>query len=289
VADTSTWKTYRNEKYGMEFKYPPDWTIKDFEKEIALSPSLKDQPNINISISVVASGMEHFSLNCPITIHEIECKNLKNPGGINYTRNISTGQLQLSNQQQLDGFLQSPNADLQITTILTDEKGNPDPLSPQTVKVFDQILSTFKFIKPVDTSTWKTYTNKKYGYEVKYPPEWKTPRGNVMVSSGKIPGTGIEFKASSTALNAIVLGMFDQEKGESLPQAFRRINDINPSQLTSSKISVAGIDAIEYPDVPGYASYSEVLVANSGTIYRFDQYTDDKTFASFLSTFKFIQ
>lgn len=28
-ADTSNWKTYRNEKYGLEFKYPPEWVIKD--------------------------------------------------------------------------------------------------------------------------------------------------------------------------------------------------------------------------------------------------------------------
>ena len=24
-TDTSTWKTYRNEKYGFEFRYPPSW------------------------------------------------------------------------------------------------------------------------------------------------------------------------------------------------------------------------------------------------------------------------
>ncbi len=151
VLDTSTWKIFWDEQYGFEFKYPPDWAIDrgrtDLGNDMVIYSPIEDQPYIDISISVAASGTEHFSLSCPITIHEIECKNLKNPGGINYTRSISTGQLQLSNQQQLDGFLQSPNADLQMTTVLTDEKGNPDPLSPQTVKVFDQILSTFKFIK----------------------------------------------------------------------------------------------------------------------------------------------
>lgn len=37
-------------------------------------------------------------------------------------------------------------------------------------KDFNQILSTFKFTKPIaDVSTWKTYKNTKYNYEFKYP------------------------------------------------------------------------------------------------------------------------
>ena len=27
LPDTANWKIYKNEEYGLEFKYPPDWTI----------------------------------------------------------------------------------------------------------------------------------------------------------------------------------------------------------------------------------------------------------------------
>ncbi len=42
--DTSNWKTYRNERYGFEFKYPKDWTniTKDYvEKQYIFSNSIE--------------------------------------------------------------------------------------------------------------------------------------------------------------------------------------------------------------------------------------------------------
>ena len=32
VGDIANWKTYRNEEYGFEFRYPQNWVLKDFIK-----------------------------------------------------------------------------------------------------------------------------------------------------------------------------------------------------------------------------------------------------------------
>ncbi len=36
LADTSTWKTYRNETYGFEFKYPPEKILKEYSGEVVV-------------------------------------------------------------------------------------------------------------------------------------------------------------------------------------------------------------------------------------------------------------
>lgn len=39
--DISGWKTYRNEEYGFEFKYPGDWILSNLEKGISIKYSKK--------------------------------------------------------------------------------------------------------------------------------------------------------------------------------------------------------------------------------------------------------
>ncbi len=55
TVDTSDWKTYKNEKYGLEFKYKPDWKVgtiknKDGYYVIQIDPGVR-YSNIQVYIS----------------------------------------------------------------------------------------------------------------------------------------------------------------------------------------------------------------------------------------------
>ena len=52
----------------------------------------------------------------------------------------------------------------------------------------EKILSTFKFIEPIDISTWQTYCNEEYGFEFRYPSDEKIVMGDYGT-----PGGGEKF------------------------------------------------------------------------------------------------
>ncbi len=53
-------------------------------------------------------------------------------------------------------------------------QGPPEDISDyQATLNIHNVLSSFKFIQPQpDTTRWKTYTNSKYGFSLKYPADW---------------------------------------------------------------------------------------------------------------------
>jgi len=48
--DTSNWKTYRNEEYGFEFKYPGEWVIEEKNSDILFWRNIEKNQEINYEI-----------------------------------------------------------------------------------------------------------------------------------------------------------------------------------------------------------------------------------------------
>ncbi|MDP1689537.1 MAG: PsbP-related protein [bacterium] len=69
-TDVSNWKTYRNDKYGFEIKYPNDWTSVSKNKEIInfaspstqiISPEGDDSNSYDVSLDI-KENIQHRSL-----------------------------------------------------------------------------------------------------------------------------------------------------------------------------------------------------------------------------------
>jgi hypothetical protein len=173
--DTSNWKTYRNEKYGFEVRYPGNFKINE-DKEvgfgITLSPSadatqfLVIQPDIGFDFFD-----EYLPLNWEETIEKLNAIKkilfLQNEYE-SYTKKLRERASKIQNiifagreavslkTVDLDPF---DKKTLFYTLKITDLKNLPwsknnrihyevEEGNDDLIKIFDQILSNFKFIKP---------------------------------------------------------------------------------------------------------------------------------------------
>ena len=140
VNEIANWKTYNNPEVNFTFKYSNYWEIKeDYQyKSVACSadPKCKGVRNIflnKMEDSRIAGLCEREK--CGIAINMPQCNGIKNSDlpGNNWI-------------------------------CLFDE-------SPDALKIYQRIKDSFQ-LKEKDISDWKTYRNKEYGFELKYPKEW---------------------------------------------------------------------------------------------------------------------
>jgi len=127
--ETADWQTYRNEKYGFEFKYPSYWTLRE---------SLIFDSNSSYRLSVRYISKDQNSAPAPtycmVNKENSRCQSVKVYG--NYTANIDW-QSGGENVAYIDIY--SPDGgrvEIEVTDFITTDKA-----------IVLQILSTFKFIK----------------------------------------------------------------------------------------------------------------------------------------------
>lgn len=179
-TDTSTWKTYTNTKFGYSVQFPSNWE----------EGSLGSEDGKGFDYTMVTHGpsdvrIQEIGINTSITDTPAQANSLFETVTKKYSASqlhpiIIDGVQGLSGDNIGDRWAQKN----EITQDIFLVKGSIFYLisigkMDKNLNTTDQILSTFKFTTPsggltptttqsIDSS-WKTYANSQYGFNIKYP------------------------------------------------------------------------------------------------------------------------
>lgn len=222
--ETAGWKTYTNPTFGYSIKYPPTWT----EKQSEQSNRPEDIKNSAIEfnndnslmliiraykisdrqafVGALTNGQYKGDSNLLSIISNGTDKNNTDPNIIAYKIGNLDGYRKLATSSVGDinnGFkissmftymAQDSKNIYEYKTIFT----NKNVESPEIVKM----LKTFTTKKTDETANWKTYTNDKYGFEIKYPKDLQIFASGSKGANGGIVAVGdITFNVLSSANN----------------------------------------------------------------------------------------
>jgi hypothetical protein len=181
AVETVDWKTYKNEKYLFEIKYPGNWRVREtlFNEEkldLSIEPinEIKDDPlawkseMLNIVVTKPWFGLPEEGLSKDkskkyeettfVGIEAIKTTQLApmDFGGCNIYINF--------NYAKHGWYIELDAIETKINDH-TYECSGPDP-------IHDQILTTFKFIEADETADWKNYQSSVMGFAIKHPSDW---------------------------------------------------------------------------------------------------------------------
>lgn len=160
--ETSDWKTYKNDKYGYEVKYPNNWAgieTSPITNYASFTSEKRDMAQAGFWIRV-------FKNSNKLSIKEWWDKEYIKGDAVYELKGafLSEGKSEFpvivfKEKNGLEFNYLVFSKDNYIYIILT-------PLADEQI---NQIFSTFKFIEKDEIIGWEAYKSKEYGFELKYP------------------------------------------------------------------------------------------------------------------------
>ena len=168
--ETASWQIYRNEELGFEVKYPSNFLVQE-------QTGTMDEDFYLVRVDFLGTDGEFTRI-------QVQSKNV----GKNLTTWLLLDFVDFW-KQQIIGHA-ADRIDQETVVAVSDGEGvrlaYQQGFEGSRIAVMtegreyfyailgdsdltNQILSTFQFIEPIDTSDWQTYHNEEFGFEVKYP------------------------------------------------------------------------------------------------------------------------
>jgi len=281
--DIADWKTYKNEEYGFEVKYPKDFEGQEPESGDALSDVL-------LGAEKTEGGNSYYftiKIRPNYKVDQIT-------SGVKDAEKITVGDRPGYKYFYTEGIGESGVALIQIgqdeLSIIFDLIGDSrqDFATANDRKIYvqnmlDQILSTFKFTEKDKTADWKVYRNEEYGFEFKYPKDWFIRSESIMYVSI----VNNRYKDAEGEFPYLNISIINNEKNLTLRDWF--FENIKPKEgedYELKNVMVKDYNAIEF-------SYSRIikntLIDFNSNIVSFRAINAIENYDQILSTFKFIK
>lgn len=170
LPDTSSWKTYRNERYGFEVRYPANWYTDPVDNMLGIF----GQADFDIKFWQQEKDYRQWQGNFTISIYQVPQivdvkKWILNSGPKTPTRESLIGvvgdtSLSGANATEAESFNFDSRSKIIITKkggyiyAISFDKENPnDPKFIEHYGIYNQIPSTFRFIEPAvgSPTNWK--------------------------------------------------------------------------------------------------------------------------------------